>query len=911
MNKNLDLVADELFGKIRTQFPKIKLRDEESQPTDEPDLARFFEFDFERNGVPLGSVSVNVSDDEGLIVTYSNDIVENQPNGVKKLWFNFLKELREFSRQKFMNFETRDVSKSNLDKRDYKFMAKQHGETNMSESKLWGNSKTSYQDLGETRLIIKHSQPVNTDIAAGRTMHIEAIYIENTGGERFRYPHRHLNGARAMAEHIAHGGNPYDDIGQYVVGLSEEMTSLRKFKGYVNRTPVVSEAMGSINTRVIERLEEIKKEVHGLQRTSYYEQFAESFTKSESREIPEDIVNDWIDRLTIRTFNEELKGVFPFIYKLVGEEINPIKTIGIEELLTAETMDAQQQFVNDIDEMQDYESYLNKLVGEGVDIFSNDNEAAQAAIDKLNELVSQEFPVGTDGSNAIESLSDVLDDDELNDIFKELADVNPEMDVRDILKDYIKIKDEENGTDILSQINFGPEGAEEAPIEEPAAEPVAPAAPAMAAPEAPAAPAMAAPEAPMPAPMAESDDKDIPFDGPYKKPGDNKDQFGNTVKNPARHAAKKGMKAAIEKAKKAGMKAEDTIRIFGEEVTLADAIQRAGLSLHEFFNQEYQESGDELVEFVKSMFDDETGRFPKGETGVMISVEKKFGEEALQKAKHVISELSTSAESSDIMKLAGLKKLDSMRSDNLSEAPPAPAAPAAKDALAPAPKAKDALAPAPKLSYMDQFRKAVGIPVGGTVAAPVAPAPAAQAIGTTAATGNAPAGTPGQRPNMTRDPRLLTNIDGGAGAIAGAQAGKVKTAPAGQAAQPKPAAPAQSTMAPGPATGSQAPTAQAAVDTAKLGLAAGSPALQPQQAAAPATGAAPVDPTAAVNPLSGKSPTTGAAPVDPATGSPADPTASVNPMSGKRVVGTNQPAAESTTFANDELSRIINLVHHR
>jgi hypothetical protein len=649
MNKNLDLVADELFGKIRTQFPKIKLRDEESQPTDEPNLARFFEFDFERNGVPLGSVSVNVSDDEGLIVTYSNDIVENQPDGVKKLWFNFLKELREFSRQKFMNFETRDVSKSNLDKRDYKFMAKQHGETNMTESKLWGNSKTSYQDLGETRLIIKHSQPVNTDIAAGRTMHIEAIYIENAGGERFRYPHRHLNGARAMAEHIAHGGNPYDEIGQYVVGLSEEMTSLRKFKGYVNRTPVVSEAMGSINTRVIERLEEIKKEVHGLQRTSYYEQFAESFTKSESKEIPEDVVNDWIDRLTIRTFNEELKGVFPFIYKLVGEEINPVKTVGIEELLTAETMDTQQQLVNDIDEMQDYESYLNKLVGEGIDIFSDDNEAAQAAIDKLNELVSQEFPVGTDGSNAIESLSDILDDDELNDIFKELADVDPEMDVRDILKDYIKIKDEENGTDILSQINFGEEGAEEAPIEEPAAEPVAPQP--MPAPEAP---AMPAPEAPMPAPMAESDDKDPPFDPDPKK--SDKDQFGNEIKHRAKHLAKKGMKSAIEKAKKAGMKAEDTIRIFGEEVTLADAIQRAGFSLHEFFDQEYQESGDELVEFVKSMFDDETGRFPKGETGVMISVEKKFGEEALQKAQHVMSELSTSAESSDIMKLAGLEE---------------------------------------------------------------------------------------------------------------------------------------------------------------------------------------------------------------------------------------------------------------
>ena len=192
--------------------------------------------------------------------------------------------------------------------------------------------------------------------------------------------------------------------------------------------------------------------------------------------------------------------------------------------------------------------------------------------------------------------------------------------------------------------------APEAPMAAPAPEAPMPA---------PEAPAMAAPEAPMPAPMAESDDKDLPFDGPYSKSSsDKKDKFGNEIKHRAKHLAKQGMKSAIEKAKKAGMKAEDTIRIFGEEVTLADAIQRAGFSLHEFFEQEYQESGDELVEFVKSMFDDETGRFPKGETGVMISVEKKFGEEALQKAKHVISELSTSAESSDIMKLAGLQKLN-------------------------------------------------------------------------------------------------------------------------------------------------------------------------------------------------------------------------------------------------------------
>lgn len=614
MKKNLELVADELFGKLRTQFPQIQLGDEESNRTNDPKSARFFEFDYKRNNVSLGSVSISISDQDGLVVTYSNDIVENQPDGVKKNWFNFLRELREFSRQKFMNFETRDISKTNLDKRDYDFLSKQHGETTMTESKLWGGSKTSYQDLGETRLIIKHSQPVNTDIPAGRTMHIESIYIENAGGERFRYPHRHLNGARAMAQHIGHGGNPYDDIGQYVVSLSEEMSSLRKFKGYVSRTPVVSEAMGSINNRVIERLEEIKQEIHQLQKSTFYKTFAESFTKLESKEIPDEIVNDWIDRLTIRTFNEELKNVFPYIYKLVGEEVQPIKTLDIQDILSTSAIEETEHITRELDELQDYESYLNKIVGEGTDIFSQNAEAQKTSIEQLNSLISQEFPVGTDGNNAIESLQDIIGDKELEDIFKELADIDPEMDIRTVLKDYIKIKDEEQGTDVLSQLNF-----EQGSTEEPAPAPAEPA-PAPAEP-APAAPAPAAPPA---MPMT---------------PG---------------VAMEENVKRVIERAKQAGMTAEDTFTIFGEEITLADAIQRAGLDLHEFFEQEYKESGDEIVEFIKSMFDEETGKFPKGETGVMISVGKKFGEELIPKAKKIMFELSSQSEMRRIQELSGI-----------------------------------------------------------------------------------------------------------------------------------------------------------------------------------------------------------------------------------------------------------------
>jgi len=156
MDMNLSLIANELFAKIRTQFPSIELEDEKSDPTDEPALARKFKFDFKKKHLDLGSIEIDISEDDGMVVLFSNDIVSDQPDRVKKLWFNFVRELREFAKQKFLNYQIRDIGLNQLDKRD--------GETQMTESKLWGTSKTSYQDLGETKIIIKHTQPVNLNL---------------------------------------------------------------------------------------------------------------------------------------------------------------------------------------------------------------------------------------------------------------------------------------------------------------------------------------------------------------------------------------------------------------------------------------------------------------------------------------------------------------------------------------------------------------------------------------------------------------------------------------------------------------------------------------------------------------------------------------------------------------------------
>lgn len=617
MNKNFNLIAKELFGKIRTQFPKIQLGDQDSKVTSKTEDARFFDFDYMYEGASLGRITVNLSDEDGLVVMYSNDIVEGQSEFVKNNFFDFIKELREFAKQRFLNFDTRDITKSNLDRRDFNFLSQNTGEGNMTESKLFGTSKTSYQQLGDSKIILKHSAPVNQANPAGRTQRIESIYIENAQGERFRYPFKHLNGARALAQHIGHGGNPYDSIGQHVIGLSEELSKLRMFKGYVERNDTISENMGSIHSKVLERIDQVKKEIYNLQHPSRYELFAESFKESLAKEIPEDVMNDWVDRLTIRSFNEELKNVFPYIFRLVDESDIPVKELSIEDLVSEDDVADVDVGYNEVKEFAQYENFLNQII-ERTDIFSDKEDSQSAAVDKLNQLVAEPFPVGPDGNNAIESLAGIIEDDELMEIFKELADVSPDSDVRDILKDYIKMKDEEEGSDVLSKINFteeepGMDGAPEAPAE-PAP---APAEPAAEVPPAPAEPAPAAPVPPQPVTA---------------------DIWGESFTN------------AVNKAKKAGATAETIIRIAGQEMSLGEAITKAGMKVEDVFGNK----SEELIEFVKSMYNREEGSFPKGETGVLIACEKKFGESSLSIAKKVIGKLHQVSEMTRMKKLAGL-----------------------------------------------------------------------------------------------------------------------------------------------------------------------------------------------------------------------------------------------------------------
>jgi hypothetical protein len=330
--KNLSSVANDLFQKIRGRFPSVTIGDKDGNITNVPSDARFFDFAFTDSGNELGKVNVSLDEKNGVVVVVGKDLVQGKDEVVQGNWYNFLKELRIFAKKRMMPFDVRDINKSNLNRRDYQFLATNRpGEEPMAESRMYGTNKTSYQRIGNARLAIKHTQPINVESVGSRSQKIGAIYIESPEGERFKYPFRHLAGARAMARHVSEGGNAYDDFGKYVAGLSEEAVKLQKFKTYMGRSTVMAETLAGYMDTVNERIQAVKKEIHHLQKEAYYREAAANFTVQVVEEVPNDVSENWIDQLTIKQFNEELKDVFPYIYKLVGEATKA-KELGPDEL---------------------------------------------------------------------------------------------------------------------------------------------------------------------------------------------------------------------------------------------------------------------------------------------------------------------------------------------------------------------------------------------------------------------------------------------------------------------------------------------------------------------------------------------------------------------------------------------------
>jgi hypothetical protein len=107
--------------------------------------------------------------------------------------------------------------------------------------KLSGSRKTSYQPLDQdVKIVVRHKKEVDEDVKGSRSRNISKIFIERAG-ERFKFPVNSMIGARAMARHMSNGGEVHDTIGEQIVEMTGNLSTVRQFLNAVKSKNLMNE----------------------------------------------------------------------------------------------------------------------------------------------------------------------------------------------------------------------------------------------------------------------------------------------------------------------------------------------------------------------------------------------------------------------------------------------------------------------------------------------------------------------------------------------------------------------------------------------------------------------------------------------------------------------------------------------
>jgi len=310
---DINQAAEDLFFKLRNRFPKIKLGDEDGKPTIDPAKGRFFNFpytdkDSNRN---YGDISCSLIDGNSLKVFFDTAITERMLPEDKNYWYQFLRELRRMAKSHMLNFDVRDITKDTLSRRDYEYMIKLNPEKkkmkeSLEESRvLWQRrGKFSEGTLNNVRINVVHNEKM-LENPNNRLLKVDRIYLVNENGEKFLLPFKSVGGAKAMANHVSRGGNPYDSHGQIISRAISEMKNLSRFTSVTRNRTFESAEAGDVITAAQQMKESIKRHVTRLTHNS--RSFSESLEALSTLlgENNEDVteVKGWF---TQQTYNENL-----------------------------------------------------------------------------------------------------------------------------------------------------------------------------------------------------------------------------------------------------------------------------------------------------------------------------------------------------------------------------------------------------------------------------------------------------------------------------------------------------------------------------------------------------------------------------------------------------------------------------
>ena len=182
--------------------------------------------------------------------------------------------------------------------------------------KATGTLKSSYIMFPESRLVIRHTKAIDEEIRGSRSRNIKGLFIENSAGERFRFPYKYLNGAKSMANHVSNGGTPYDAIGESILSMCEEISQVNQFVRHVRTNKLVNEANEKIVETCKSRMKSLKRTIESLQTIRGYNDYQVKETVIENDKETVDIA----DKFMYNTFkNADMNAVLETVARIVKE----------------------------------------------------------------------------------------------------------------------------------------------------------------------------------------------------------------------------------------------------------------------------------------------------------------------------------------------------------------------------------------------------------------------------------------------------------------------------------------------------------------------------------------------------------------------------------------------------------------
>jgi len=400
--------AQQLYDLLVSRNFDPELLDATGRPSEIPSETEIFSFDFQtESGNDYGTVVIMLGNENDMEIYFGDNIGRGMEADDKKEWFDFLYQLRMFAKRNLMSFGLKNLNRLRFS---------MQGQAAIKEGLFegWSGKKDiSWNDgPNQSRLMIRHKRALGENEARFRC--VENLFIETAEGERYKLPFKNLTGGKAMLEHVRNGGRPYDVRGQHIAEMVNELSVLSRFRR-ANHGRIFEGDTATLVEQTNAYYETARHALRSLATKSGYTTYFESWNPDHVTE--ESMVIEGLKHLFVtQTLDQRIEEALPILARI------------------------QQQGI-EMKEANIFESWAQKLL-EGT--WATPDTPEKRAT--LTQLMSKEFPVGPDATNATEQLYDILGDDQLFDQLETLSTADPDADARQII--YDRMQELSNDADI-------------------------------------------------------------------------------------------------------------------------------------------------------------------------------------------------------------------------------------------------------------------------------------------------------------------------------------------------------------------------------------------------------------------------------------------------------------------------------